>query len=78
MSDVHVVYKTRRVWGHLYQVCALSKSKTKEAAATCTSMLAVPFLQEKVVGRLTTGRVTDGETVSITSNDKKLNAIEQG
>ena len=43
MSDVHVVYRTRAVGGHLYQVCASSNSKNKEAAAACTSMLAVPF-----------------------------------
>ena len=69
MSDVHVVYKTRRVWGHLYQACAISNSKHKDAAAACTSMLVVPFPQEKVVGRLTTGGMTDGETVSITSKN---------
>ena len=54
MSDVHVVCRTRGVWGHLYQVCASSKGKNKEAAATCTPMLAVPFPRQKVAGRLTT------------------------
>ena len=65
---------TRGVRGHLYQVCASSKCKNKEAAAACTSMLAVPFTREKVDWQ----QVTDGKTVcrefwnSITSKNVKL------
>ena len=47
MSDVHVVYRMRRVWGDLYQACASSNCKNKEATAACTSMLAVPFHERR-------------------------------